>query len=206
MLTAETGTLTVAEAAAARRSVRKYKDQPVPEADLREILRITGLAPSAFNAQPWRFVVVRDPALKEQLRLTAFGQAQVGAAPAVVVLYSDMKDVLENTEEFIHPGVGAERIPEMAAGFRKGFAGKSEAETAAWGTGQSYIALGYLLLAAQSLGYGTSPMLGFDPAAVKRLLDLPEHATIPALVALGVPDEDGFPHYRHETDAITAWR
>lgn len=202
----ENATMTVAEAAGARRSVRKYKDQPVPEADLREILRIAGLAPSAFNAQPWRWVVVRDPELKEQLKEAANGQAQVGAAPAVIVLYSDMKDVLENTEAVVHPGYGAERIPAVAAGFRKGFESRTEAEREAWGNAQSNIALGFLLLAAQSLGYGTSPMLGFRPDAVKRVLGLPEHVAIPALVAIGVADEEGFPHHRHEVGAIASFR
>ena len=202
----ESATLTVAEAAEARRSVRKYKDAPVPEADLREILRIAGLAPSAFNAQPWRWVVVRDPALKEQLKEAANGQTQVGAAPAVIVLYSDMRDVLENTEVIVHPGYGADRIPAVAEGFRKGFAERTEAEREAWGNAQSNIALGFLLLAAQSLGYGTSPMLGFRPDAVKRVLGLPEHVAIPAMVAIGIPDEEGFPHHRHEVDAIASFR
>lgn len=202
----ETATLSVAEAAGARRSIRKFTDAPVPEADLREILRVAGLAPSAFNAQPWRWVVVRDPALKAELQAAANGQAQVGAAPAVIVLYSDMAGVLENAEDVVHPGYGADRIPAVAAGFRRGFESRTEAEREAWGASQSYIALGFLLLAAQSLGYGTSPMLGFRPDEVKRVLGLPAHVSIPALVAIGIPAEEGFPHHRHDVDAITTFR
>src|SRR5919202_6994099 len=82
--------LTVQEAAETRHSIRRYTDDPVPEEDLREILRLVGLAPSAWNLQPWRFVVVRDAELKRKLREAAHGQHQVSAAPVVLVLYSDM--------------------------------------------------------------------------------------------------------------------
>lgn len=198
--------MTVAEAAEARRSVRKYRDQPVPEADLREILRVAGLAPSAFNVQPWRFVVARDADLRRELQAAANGQAQIGGAPAVIVLYSDMKDVLENAEAVVHPGVGPEKVAATAAQLRRMWGSRTDADRETWGAGQSYIALGFLLLAAQSLGYGTSPMLGFDPARVKQVLGLPEHVAIPAMVAVGVPDEDGFPHHRHAVDDVADFR
>lgn len=198
--------MTVTEAAEARNSVRSYKDQPVPEADLREMLRVAGLAPSAFNVQPWRWVVVRDDALREELRQAAYGQAQVTSAPAVIVLYSDMRDVLENAEQVVHPGMGADAVKATAERLRGTWADRSDADRETWGAGQSYIALGYLLLAAQSLGYATSPMLGFEPAKVKALLGLPEHVAIPALVAVGVPDEEGFPHHRHAVDDVTDFR
>lgn len=198
--------MTVAEAAEARRSVRKYKDQPVPEADLREILRVAGLAPSAFNVQPWRFVVVRDAALRAALGEAAYGQAQVTGAPAVIVLYSDMRDVLENAEAVVHPGVGADKVAATAAQLRRMWGSRTDADRETWGAGQSYIALGFLLLAAQSLGLGTSPMLGFDAAKVKQVLGLPEHVAIPALVAVGVADEEGFPHHRHAVDDVADFR
>ena len=75
-----------AEAADSRRSVRKFTDEPISERVLRELVRLAGRAPSAFNVQPWRFVVVTDPALKAQLREAAYGQEQVSSAPAVIVL------------------------------------------------------------------------------------------------------------------------
>jgi len=201
----ETATLTVTEAAEARRSVRAFTPEPVPEADLREILRVAGLAPSAFNVQPWRWVVVREPELKAQLGAAAYGQKQVTGAPAVIVLYSDMADALERIEETVHPGM-ASRRDEVAKSLRGTWAARTEADRESWGAGQSYIALGYLLLAAQSMGYATSPMLGFDAAEVKRVLGLPEHVTIPALVAIGVADEEGFPHHRHALDRVATFK
>jgi nitroreductase len=196
-----TSTLSVAAAAEARRSIRAYAPTPVAHEDLREILRITGLAPSPWNLQPWRFVVVEDPTVKRALQQAAYGQAQVGNAPAVIVMYSDMTDVLATVEETIHPGMQAV-AEKAAADIRANFGAMSEADRAAWGFAESNIALGYLLLTAQSFGYSTSPMLGFDAAQVKTLLGLPADARIPALVAIGIGAEEGFPHHRHPLDRI----
>jgi nitroreductase len=135
----------------------------------------------------------------------AYRQKQVTGAPAVIVLYSDMADVLAKAEETVHPGMAGRR-DEVAKSMRGTWAARTAAERESWGAGQSYIALGYLLLAAQSMGYATSPMLGFDAAQVKRVLDLPEHVTIPALVAIGVADEEGFPHHRHSVDRVATFR
>ena len=81
-----------------------------------------------------------------------------------------------------------------------------QGDTFQWGAGQGYIELGYLLLAEYSLGYATSPMLGFDPAKVKEALGLPAHVMIPALVAIGRGDEEGFSHHRHAIDRIVTYR
>jgi nitroreductase len=191
--------LTVREAAERRRSIRSYAPEPIPMEDMEEILRLTSLAPSAFNVQPWRFVVVRTPEVKAELAAAAFNQRQVHAAPAVIVLYTDMRDTLENVDEVLHPGMDA---AAARAGVLRPFAGMSEAEREAWGAEQGHIALGYLLLAAESQGYQTSPMAGFDREAVKRLLDLPSHVRVPALIAIGRGAEEGFEHHRHGVERI----
>ena len=198
-----TEVLTVTEAAEARRSIRKYEPTPIPRAHLDEILRITSLAPSPWNLQPWRFVIVEDAATKAQLQAAAYGQPQVGAAPAVIVMYSDMTDAINTVEETIHPGMQGPQGDKAAADIRATFAGFSDADRAAWGNAESNIALGYLLLAAQSHGYSTSPMLGFMPDKVKELLGLPADARVPALIAIGKGAEEGFPHHRHPLERMT---
>ncbi|MEM3104889.1 MAG: nitroreductase family protein, partial [Candidatus Bathyarchaeia archaeon] len=60
----------VFEAIRTRRSIRVYEDKPVEEEKLRKVLEAARLAPSAGNRQPWRFIVVTDPKVKEELRLT----------------------------------------------------------------------------------------------------------------------------------------
>ncbi|MBA4160090.1 MAG: nitroreductase family protein [Gemmatimonadetes bacterium] len=197
-----TDLLNVREAAEQRRSIRSYEPESIPRADLAEILRVAGLAPSAFNLQPWRFVVVETPEVRAKLSEAAYNQKQVRSAPAVLVLYTDMKDTLENVDEVLHPGMDAAAGAAARKTILNSFASKGEAEREAWGAEQGNIALGYLLLAAEAHGYQTSPMLGFDAEAVKRLLGLPDHVRIPVLVAIGKGTEEGFPHHRHPADRI----
>jgi nitroreductase len=200
-----TQALPVPEAAARRRSIRAFSPEPIPRADLDAIFDVVRRAPSAFNAQPWRFVVVESPGVKEQLVAAANNQRQVRAAPAVVVLYTDMADTLATLESTQHPGMDPERRAGQAAHIRKIFGGQTEAEREAWAYAQGHIALGYLVLAAESLGYQTSPMAGFDPEAVKRLLGLPAHVRVPALVAIGRGAEEGAPHHRHAHDRVVRY-
>lgn len=192
--------MNVAEAIEARRAIRRYTDAPVPRADIERIVQLAGRAPSAWNVQPWRIVAVVDPEVKAKLQVAAFNQPQVGAAPVVFVVASDMADAVANAPEVAHPGMPQERRDQLVASIHRTFDENPDRER--WGAGQTYIALGFLLLAAQSLGYATSPMLGFDPAKVKELLGLPEHATIPAIVAMGVAAEEGFSTHRHPVERI----
>lgn len=69
----------------ARRSIRSYQDRAVEEAKLTQVLEAGRLAPSASNRQEWKFVAVRDKALRKKLAEAARGQAFVGEAPVVIV-------------------------------------------------------------------------------------------------------------------------
>jgi nitroreductase len=194
--------LTVREAAERRRSIREFEPVPVPPAELDEILRLTALAPSAFNLQPWRFVVVRDEDVKRRLAEVAFNQRQILSAPVVIVLYTDMLEALDRIDEVLHPGKDEAKRASARSSILRSFAKKTASERESWGAEQGNIALGYLLLSAESSGYQTSAMLGFDAAGVKELLGLPKHVRIPALVAIGRGVDEGFPHHRHDLDRI----
>ena len=165
-------TKTVAELALNRRSIRKYAPTPVPQNDVRRILEIARSAPTAFNTQPTRFVVVQDPELKTQLQAAAFGQPQVGSAPAVIVIVSDFENVLETAGETAHPALGAEGLEKQVGTLQNSFGSQTVEGRGTWGNTQANIAFGYLLLAIESMGYSSSPMLGFNPQAVKELLGL----------------------------------
>jgi nitroreductase len=72
------------ETVQARRSVRSFKPDPVDEETLNRILDAARLAPSANNRQEWRFIVVRDPLIRQMLSIAAEGQAFVAEAPVVI--------------------------------------------------------------------------------------------------------------------------
>ena len=161
------------------------------------MLTIAGRAPSAWNLLSWwRFVVVTEPELKQKLQQAAFNQPQVGAAAAVIVLYSDMADTLGRLDELVPQNATDEVKAKIKGNITGAFSRFDEAGREQWGRNQAYIALGYLLLTLEVYGFGSSPMLGFDPAAVKSLLDLPGNVEVPALVAVGHPAEEGRPSDR----------
>jgi nitroreductase len=196
--------LTVSEAALHRVSIRKFTDRALPEGEIREILRLAGTAPSAWNVQPWRVHAVTDFQHRQDLMAAAFGQPQVGSAPVVFVVSSDMEDAIARAEDFIHPGM-ADTADKTLATIRNTFGKMSIEDRAAWGNHQTNIFLGFLMLVAEARGWSSSPMLGFDPGKVRTLLGIPAHSTIAALLAVGERAEDGFPQYRHSVDRFTTF-
>ena len=195
--------LNVSEAIQSRRSIRKYVQEPMNQDDLHEILRLASLAPSAWNAQTWRFAVVQNPEVKAKLQDAAYGQGQITNAPAVIVVYSDMEDTLDTVEETAHPGMGDEGRSGQRNTFNGAFGGQDQAQRGQWGLSQANIAFGFLMVAARGLGYDTVPMLGFQPDKVKELLGLPAHVQFAGLLPIGKRAEEGFPHHRHSVDRIT---
>jgi nitroreductase len=195
-----------ARAAQLRRSVRAYTDQPVSDETVATLLTLAGRAPSAFNLQPWRFVVVRDQGTKAALSAAAYGQKQIVNAPVVIAIYADMEDTMAHLDEIVHPGLPADKRADTIAMLNGSFGSMSVEARATWANAQSNIALGYLLLLAKAEGLDTSPMLGFEAPKVKALLGIPEHATVTALVSLGYGAEEGFVSHRHELDRIATFR
>jgi len=78
----------VKEAIKKRRSVRSYKPDPIPEESLRKVLEAARLAPSAHNAQEWKFIVVKDTQKKKKLAEAALNQDFIAEAPVVIAAVS----------------------------------------------------------------------------------------------------------------------
>src|SRR5690625_738803 len=190
-----------------RRSIRRFRNEAVPEEDVREILRLTGLAPSAANVQTWRWAVVQSPEMIERLSgaMTGNNVQTVQNAPVSIVLYSDGPEVIDNLEKIMHPGMGAEEVTKRAAGMRKRLSGMEEQQLADWARTQTYIALGQFVLVARGMGYDSATMGGFKEDEVKSLLGLPESARVTIVIGLGKRAEDGFSHHRYDVDEISRW-
>ena len=82
---------TLSEAIKGRRATLSFLPDPVPENDLKKILDAGLSAPSAYNLQPWRFVVVREVEQRARLRRAAMNQLKVEEAPVVVVACADLE-------------------------------------------------------------------------------------------------------------------
>ena len=75
---------TLAEAIAGRRATPSFDGSPMPPEDLRQILEAGLQAPSGYNMQPWRFIVVQHPEQRRRLRASSYNQAKVEEASAVI--------------------------------------------------------------------------------------------------------------------------
>ena len=87
--------LTSKEAIEQRRSIRKFKSEPVPDEYIDALLDAARLAPSGSNAQPWRFKIVKDLEMKEKLVKAAYDQAFIAEAPVVLVCCADIGGYLD---------------------------------------------------------------------------------------------------------------
>lgn len=143
-----------------RRSVRKYKKDPIPEEALLRVLEAARLAPSGKNFQPWKFIIIKDKALKEELARASAGQFFMAKAPIIIV------------------GCG---FPDKCYA-RMGRYMKS------WSVDVT-IALEHLILQAQEEGLGTCWIGSFEEKEVKAILNVPEEVRVLALTPLGYPEE-----------------
>ena len=180
-----------------RRATPSFEDVPIPGADLEMIVRAGLEAPSGYNLQPWRFVVVRDREQRKRLRAAAFGQPKVEEASAVIVACGDplgWKD--GDLEEMIRlakaHGYGGDQQHAGAraaiTGFLGGTPGKAGGVEPAfdlWANRHTMIAFTTMLWAAETLGYDTAPMEGFEEDKVKALLKIPGRVRVVALLAIG---------------------
>lgn len=152
--------MNVMDAIRARRSVRKYRPDPIPSQLLERMKEALRLAPSACNYQPWTFILVQDAALKRGLAEACRNQSFIAEAPVVVV------------------GVGH---PDRAYKKMGGTGNSVEVDLA--------IALDHLTLAAAAEGLGTCWIGAFSEEQVKSLLGIPAGLRVVALTPLGYPDK-----------------
>ncbi len=171
-----------------RRSTPSFAPDPIPEADLQKILDAGLLAPSGYNTQPWRFIVVRDQAQKDKLAAAAMNQRRIAEAPVVIVACGDSAqldgDILDEMLRLAtEHGYGDERQHELV---RRNFPNFIESlELNVWLNRQVAIALTQMMLMAEVLGYDTSIMEGFWEDQVKALLQIPTSAHVVALLCIG---------------------
>ena len=157
-----------------RRSVRKFTGEPVSRKTIEKLLFLATLAPSASNLQPWRFIVVDDPALVQRVKSFSPG---LGGTPGAVILFCLDTRLLPRNE------MGANK---EAAVLDLSMAAEN------------------LMLAAVGQGLGTCVVKSFHPVLVRRILGLPEVLSIEFLITLGYPAQNpAMPRRRPLAELIT---
>ncbi|MBP7133916.1 NAD(P)H-dependent oxidoreductase [Patescibacteria group bacterium] len=145
--------------------------------DLHTILESGRLSPSAIGLEPWKFLVVENPALREKLRVAAYGQPKVTDA-AVLIVFARRTDVREHiAQELLDRAAAQQHVSlESLEGLRNmaegGIAAKNDVELQAWIRSQVYIPLGIMIQTASLLEIDNCPMEGFNPTAVDEILGL----------------------------------
>jgi nitroreductase len=172
-----------------RRSIRKYTDEPVPEEIVRLLLEAGHLAPSRANSQPWKFVVVTDPHVKQQLYDAVYCQKLVLEAPlliAVLGVIDPRKSVPLRTRELVDAGCFGEDVKDFADHVLDDWA-QTELKTDA--ALNSAIAATHIMLAAHGLGLGCCWIKLCMDDKVLELLGVPSSYYHTGILAIGYPAE-----------------
>ena len=194
-----TNPLTAPEAIARRRATRRFDpDRPLPDDLLERLLHLATHAPSGFNLQPWRFLVVREGANRQKLRACAFNQPKITEAPVVVIILGYQHPAPQPPRDDRGRAARARR-DHARPGQRSSAPGPSGRWNACPTSGSgrprsTMLAAATLMLAAESLGVASAPMEGFQPEKVKEAFGIPDDHTVCCLVALGfAADSKPFP-------------
>jgi nitroreductase len=170
-----------------RRATIRFTDEEVPEEYLNAILRFGAEAPSGYNLQPWRFIVVRDAENRRRLQRVALNQAKVGEAPVVIICLGMKEEWKERATEVFREG--AKRGAGSPDNWEQARDGAIKALSAKpmplWVNRHTMIAVTTMMLMAEAYGFDTAPMEGFDAAGVRAEFGIPEEAEICALLAIG---------------------
>ena len=148
----------------------------VPAAAWAALEQVLVLSASSFGLQPWKFIVVENPALRQQLVAKSWQQRQIVDADKLVVFCGRTDIDAAYVDHFVARIAAVRHAPvESLAGYRNimlGFAENPALDAAAWASKQVYLALGSFLSAAAVLGVDACPMEGIDPAGYDELLGL----------------------------------
>ena len=165
---------------AGRRSVRKFKPDPVPEADLTRILDAARMPPTSGNQQPWKFLVIRDQAKIDRMK-----EACVKGYMEKVGTQEDKKAGTATQERSVRNRLaGYFSAPVYIVVLTD-----NNSEYPTYNHWDGPMAAGYLMLAARALGYGTVFITDVIPDSVtKTVLQIPDRFTRVCITPLGVPD------------------
>lgn len=169
----------------ARYTVKKYDPQgKISEEKIQQLKEIVQLSPSSINSQPWNFVFVSQPIIKEQLGEASYWNKEKIVESSHLIVFQ----VLKNSEDFEKQIEG--KLPEGSVNFYKNFV-KSKGESAikSWMGHQVYLSLGVLLSACAEMGIDSTPMEGIDPDQYDIILNNEKYETLFA-VALGIKAEN----------------
>ncbi len=193
--------LDVAASIEARRSTKDFLPDPIDSSCLDQILHLTTEAPSSWNLQPWRIIVVDDPDSRARLHEACFRQRQVLEAPVTIVFAVDIDAWQRDMESIIEQAQKTGAWPDDYCDIaRKAIPGgqtalESSGRLREYAMKDAMIAATHCVLAATSFGLNTTFMNGWREQAVKQVIGASDRdeIAIAVLVVLGHADRT-LPH------------
>jgi len=178
-----------------RYATKKMNGDKIPQDKLERILEATRLAPSSYGLTPYQVIVVEDQDIKEQLVGACYGQTQLKDSSAVLV-FSIWDTIDEEEVEYYIKTMASERgLPVESLNDFKGMmlgvlSNMTEEQKTIWAQKQTYIGLGFSLVASALEGVDSTPMEGFVPSQVNEILGLKELGlSSTVILTLGYRDE-----------------
>ena len=167
-----------------RRAIKAFDPEHIiSENDEKKLFEAAIQAPTSFNIQHWRFVVVRDKALRAEMRKLGNDQAQITDASLLVIMTADMKAWQKDPSRYWvqAPKEVADLLVGWMGPFHDGrdWLQRDEAQRSIG------MAMQTLMLAAKGIGLDSCPMIGFDIEAVAKLINLPADHVMGPMVAIG---------------------
>lgn len=182
----------VFDAIESRRSISRFDpDHRMSEDEIKQLMTLATMSPTAFNIQNWRFVVVTDPELRQQIRAVSWNQAQITDASILVILTADLMAWNKEPQRYWRNAPQAVQdslVPAIGNYYRNHEQGQRDEAMRSCG-----MAATTLMLASKAMGYDTCPMDGFDFDAVGKLINLPHDHVISMFVVIGKKIQDARP-------------
>ncbi|AZZ35813.1 NAD(P)H-dependent oxidoreductase [Bdellovibrio sp. qaytius] len=188
----------IKEALQWRYAVKKFDTtKKISTQDWQTLTESLTLAPSSYGLQPWKFLVIENPQVREKLKAVSWNQTQVTDASHFVVILARDKVDADFVQKYVNRVAEVRGLPVDALdGYKnmmiENVANSPEEQSRHWAKRQAYIAMGFLLETAALLKVDSTPMEGFDPKAYDKILGLEDSGwNTTVVVALG---------YRHAED------
>jgi nitroreductase len=188
-----------------RCAVKKFDTtQQVSDENLEKIIEAIRLAPSSFGMQPYHFFIVTNPEKRQAIQAAAWNQEQITTSSHLIVMCA-RNDLTAVTDEYFDAlSGGNEEVREKLSGFEQMVTGFLPNASPEWAKKQVYIAQGFALAACAELEIDSCPMEGFDAAAVKAILELPENLDVSVMIPIGyrATDENPRPKFRFPKETL----
>jgi len=198
--------LTTKEAIEQRRSIRKFKSDEISDEIIFELLDSARLAPSGCNSQPWRFKIVRDKMIKEQLYAAAHNQSFVKEAPVVIVCCLDIKGYLNGTvsgvQDLEQCDIIDKKIYDILINNAKESKKVKPDEIIPRISFNVAIAIEHIVLRALDYGLGSCWVRLLDSNRVKELFNWDDNIAVIALLPIGYPNENPKPRKRKNIEDL----